>query len=189
LSEVAENFGIGSVLLARQPTDDPEFRELDRVLQKRGISKDVVSRGKVMRIGGATVEVLYPLADPSPDAVSDNNHSVVVRIVYGSRAFLLTGDIEQAAERELLAGGGTLRADVVKVAHHGSRTSSISEFVDATDAEYAVISVGRRSRFGHPHREVVERWSASGAKVMTTGDRGMISVSTDGRNLAVSTYK
>jgi len=78
---------------------------------------------------------------------------------------------------------------VVKVAHHGSRTSSTSEFVDATDAEYAVISVGRRSRFGHPHREVVDRWSASGTKVMTTGEGGMISLSTDGRDLIVSTYK
>jgi competence protein ComEC len=189
LSEVAENFEIGRVLLGREPRDDPEFRELDAVLRKRGVSKEVISRGKVMKIGGATVEVIYPLADPSPDAVSDNNHSVVVRIICGSRAFLLTGDIEHAAERELLAGGGTLRADVVKVAHHGSRTSSTSEFVDATDAEYAVISVGRRSRFGHPHREVVDRWSASGTKVMTTGEGGMISLSTDGRDLIVSTYK
>jgi competence protein ComEC len=133
--------------------------------------------------------VLYPLTDTSPDAASDNNHSVVVRIVYGNRAFLLTGDIESDAERQLLAGGGTVRSDVVKVPHHGSRTSSINEFVQATGAEYAVISVGRHSRFGHPHKEVVDRWSTSGAKVMTTGERGMISASTNGSDLAVSTYR
>jgi competence protein ComEC len=113
----------------------------------------------------------------------------VVRIVYGSRAFLLTGDIESDAERQLLSGGGTLRSDIVKVPHHGSRTSSTSEFIQATGAEYAVISIGRHSRFGHPHKEVVDRWFASGAKVMTTGERGMITISTNGSDLWVSTYK
>src|SRR4029079_5339723 len=171
-----ENFKIGDVLIGRQPRDDPEFRELSEVVKRREIPVDLISRGKIIKIGGATVEVLYPLADPSPDAASDNDHSVVVRIVYGNRAILLTGDIESDAERQLVSGGGTLKSDVVKVPHHGSRTSSTSEFIQATGAEYAVISVGRHSRFGHPHREVVERWFTSAAKVMTTGERGMISI-------------
>ena len=189
LEEIAKNFEIGRVLVGRQPRNDPEFRAFDDVVTNREIPIDLIARGKVMKIGGATVEVLYPLADASPDAASDNNHSVVVRIVYGNRAFLLTGDIESDAERQLLNGGGTLEAAVVKVPHHGSRTSSTSEFIQATGAEYAVISVGRHSRFGHPHKEIVERWYASGAKVMPTGERGMISVSTNGSDLAVSTYK
>lgn len=189
LVDVAENFEIGRVLVGRQPQDDPEYRELNGVITRRAIPAELVSRGKVMKIGNATVEVLYPFNDASPDAVSDNNHSVVVRIVYGNRAFLLAGDIENDAELQLLSGGGTLKADVVKVPHHGSRTSSTNDFIRATGTEYAVISVGRHSRFGHPHREVVERWAASGAKVMTTGEGGMISVSTDGKDLDIFTYK
>jgi competence protein ComEC len=78
-----------------------------------------------------------------------------------------------------------LKADLVKVAHHGSRTSSTTEFIRSVGPEYAVISVGRHSRFGHPHKEVVDRWLASGAEVMTTGEKGMISVSTDGRDLQI----
>jgi len=77
---------------------------------------------------------------------------------------------------------------VVKVAHHGSRTSSTGAFVDATRPDLAVISVGLTSVFGHPHPEVVERWRASGAVVMTTGARGTVTVSTDGRDLRVTSF-
>jgi competence protein ComEC len=142
-----------------------------------------------MYFGGSTVEVLYLLLDLSSDAPSDNNHSVVVRIVYGNRAFLLTGDIESDAENALINGGGILKADLIKVPHHGSRTSSTPEFISAVQPEYAVISVGRHSRFGHPHKEVVERWLAAGSTVMTTGERGMITVSTDGKDLSIKSFK
>jgi competence protein ComEC len=164
---------------------DPEFAALKSVLERRGVPYKLISRGQVMNFGGAIVQILYPLLDDSPSAESDNNHSVVVRLVYGTRAFLLTGDIEREAENALVSGGGNLKADLVKVAHHGSRTSSTTEFIRSVGPEYAVISVGRHSRFGHPHKEVVDRWLASGAEVMTTGEKGMISVSTDGRDLQI----
>jgi competence protein ComEC len=189
LSDVAANFAIGEAFFGRMPTDDPEFEELATVLRQRGVPSAYLFRGQTLKFGSATVEVLYPRQDTSPSAPSDNNHSVVIRIVYGNRAFLLTGDIEREAESALVDGGGTLRADLIKVPHHGSRTSSTAEFVDSVKPEYAVISVGRHSRFGHPHPEVVERWSAFGAKVMTTGARGMISISTDGSDLSVQTFK
>ena len=141
-----------------------------------------------MNFGGASVEVLFPLADLSGKSPSDNNHSVVIRIIYGNRAFLLTGDIESDAENALINGGGVLKADLIKVPHHGSRTSSTPEFVRSVDPDWAVISVGRHSRFGHPHKEVVDRWLASGARTMTTGEVGMISASTDGRDLRIESF-
>ncbi len=78
-----------------------------------------------------------------------------------------------------------LKADVVKVAHHGSKTSSTDAFVSATNPRLAIISVGQDSMFGHPHAEVVERWKQAGAEVLTTGKCGMITVKTDGTNLSV----
>jgi competence protein ComEC len=102
---------------------------------------------------------------------------------------LFAADIERESEFTLFQSGIDLRSDVVKVAHHGSRTSSIQPFVDSTRPAIAVISVGRSSIFGHPHKEVVERWRVSGARVMTTGEKGMISVVTDGRELKVSTFE
>lgn len=119
---------------------------------------------------------------------SGNDDSVVLRVRYGERCFLLTGDIERAAEAALVAAGDELRCDVVKVAHHGSKTSSSPEFVAATRARYAVIPVGLDSPYGHPEAAVVARWRASGAEVLQTGRRGAITFSTDGRDLRVETF-
>src|SRR5260370_1443771 len=111
-----------------------------------------------------------------------------MRIRFGDKALLFTADIEKPAEAAVLKEGVDLGSDIVKVAHHGSRTSSTPAFVAATHPSLAIISVGRTSIFGHPHKEVVERWRASGAEVMTTGERGTISVITDGKSLQVSTF-
>ena len=189
LTDVAKNFGIGSAIFGRKPMADADFSELAEVLQRRGIPAEMIVRGDRLKFGNATVEVLYPMPADAPNAVSDNDNSVVLRIIYGSRTFLLTGDIERHAEAELLNRGGTLTADVIKVAHHGSRTSSTQEFINATKAKYAIIPVGRSSLFGHPHAEVVERWKAAGATVMTTGERGLISVSTDGKDLKIAAFQ
>jgi competence protein ComEC len=188
LTDVARNFGVGSAIFGRAPMSDPDFAELEAVLRRRGIPVENVYRGDRLVFGDVAVDVLYPPESADLNAISDNDNSVVLRIVYGSRVFLLTGDIERTAEAALVAGGGTLTADLVKVAHHGSRTSSTQPFVDATGAKFAVISVGRSSPFGHPHPEVVERWKAAGAAVMTTGERGTISVSTDGVDLEVRRF-
>ena len=96
--------------------------------------------------------------------------------------------VEKEAEAALLQQPETLRADVVKVPHHGSRTSSTQEFVNATRPSYAVASVGLSSRFGHPHPEIVERWRNAGAQFFTTGQKGLTDFSTDGRDLRLETF-
>ena len=188
LVDVAKNFGIGSAIFGRTPTDDPDYVALAEVLRRKRIPAEIIARGEVLKFGDATVEVLYPLPADDPDQISDNDHSVVLRITYGSRSILLTGDIERRAEADLINDGGTLKADLIKVPHHGSRTSSTQAFIDAVAPSSAVISVGRTSPFGHPHKDVVERWRTAGVNIMTTGERGMISVSTDGHNLGISTF-
>lgn len=189
LADVAKNFKIGSAIFGRMPRDDPDFTELNQVLQRRGITTEMIGRGEILRFGDCLVEVLYPFASTDENAPSDNNNSVVLRIVYGSRAILLTGDIEQAGERSLITNAGELVADLVKVAHHGSRTSSRAEFVNAVAPRFAVVSAPRNSPFGHPHQEVVARWQTAGAQVLTTGENGMISISTDGEDLKIVTFK
>jgi competence protein ComEC len=188
LYDVARNFRVGAVLVGRAPINDPDFAELANILRRRGIPIATIALGDILSFGDAMVEVLYPEATNDPAAPSDNDHSVVMRFNIGDHSFLLTGDIERRAESEILAAGVRLNADLVKVPHHGSRTSSTQEFINAVGAKYAVIAVGRSSVFGHPHREVVERWKASGANVMTTGERGTVSVATDGNDLVITTF-
>lgn len=189
LSAVARNFRVRTAIFGRTPENDNDFIELSEVLRKRKIPIYVASRGEILNFGEVFIEILYPEKDETSGAASDNNHSVVLRVIYGERKFLLTGDIEKETEKELVADSPEiLQADVVKVAHHGSRTSSTENFINLSKAKVAVISVGRESPFGHPKPEVVERWKKSGAKVLTTGDNGAISFSTNGKDLQMKTF-
>ncbi len=106
---------------------------------------------------------------------SRNNQSVVIRVLYEDDSILLTGDIEEEAERAILASGADVRANVLKVAHHGSRTSSSTGFLLAVSPKEALISSGRGNRFGHPHTEILERLRSFHIQTETTADKGVIS--------------
>jgi competence protein ComEC len=185
LNDVLENFTVRSALIARRPADDPEFAKFSQTLAQTNTHSETIEAGDVIQFGDVTLTVLWP---PATGEKSTNNDSVVLRIQYGERTILLTGDIEQAAERALLASPQQLHADVIKVPHHGSKTSSTEDFVVATKPQLAIISVGRHSRFGHPHQEVVERWQTHGATVLTTGNSGTITITTDGHGLSLKTF-
>lgn len=131
---------------------------------------------------GATVQVLAPAVDYVPMGPS-NNDSLVLRVAFGARSFLLTGDLERAEERRLLDSGRLLPADVLKVGHHGSRTSTTQEFLDAVAPSVAVISVGYENSFGHPHADVVSRLQARHATILRTDEEGLATVRTDGKRL------
>lgn len=188
LNDVARNFTVRGAIVARTPADDGEYIRFANTMSDAGVPIEKIGAGDVLRFGDVAAEVLWPPATPNQAAPSRNNDSVVLLIQYGAKRILLTGDIEKEGESAVLRDGTDLRSEVVKVAHHGSRTSSIEGFVNATRPQLAVISVGRTSMFGHPHKEVVDRWRASGAEVLTTGQRGTISLVTDGRVLNVSTF-
>ncbi|HET6973051.1 MAG TPA: DNA internalization-related competence protein ComEC/Rec2 [Pyrinomonadaceae bacterium] len=184
LNDVLKNFTVRSALIARSPADDPEFAKFAQTLARTNTHSETIEAGDVIYFGDVIVSVLWPSAGGEK---STNNDSIVLRIQYGERSILLTGDIEQAAERALIASPQQLHADVIKVPHHGSKTSSTDAFVSATNPQFAIISVGRTSRFGHPHKEVVERWQSSGATVLTTGHSGTITITTDGHDLSLKT--
>ena len=129
--------------------------------------------------------MLWP---PGAGELSTNNDSIVLRLKFGEHSILLTGDIEKSAERALVESHHDLNANVVKVPHHGSKTSSTDDFVRATSPHLAIVSVGRNSMFGHPHEEVVQRWESNGATVITTGECGTITITTDGRDLTLKRF-
>jgi competence protein ComEC len=185
LNDVLKNFTVGAALIARHPVDDPEFAKFSQTLARTNTHSETIEAGDVIWFGDVALNVLWP---PAGGEKSTNNDSIVLRIQYGERSILLTGDIEQATERALVISQQELHADVIKVPHHGSKTSSTEAFVAATNPPVAIISVGRTSRFGHPHKEVVERWQSSGATVLTTGHRGTITITTNGHDLSLKTF-
>jgi competence protein ComEC len=188
LNAVAKNFKVEGALVARAPSDDEEFVRFASTARDAGLPVYLVGRGDRLRFGAVTIDVLWPPPTPEADAPSANNDSIVLRLRFGRRTILLTGDIESDAERALLAADDSLACDALKVAHHGSRTSSTEGFTRAAHPALAVVSVGQDSPYGHPHPEVLARWRESGAQVLTTGQRGTITVSTDGEDLRVETF-
>ncbi len=188
LNDVARNFSVRAALLARIPGQDLEYGKFSRTLSKQNIPLRLIGAGDVLQFGEVTASVLWPLPSESPNAGSRNNDSIVLRLQLGERALLLTGDIEMAGETAMLEAHDNLRSDVIKVAHHGSSTSSTAPFVAAVEARFALISVGQTSIFGHPSRQVIERWKTWGAQVLTTGQAGTITITTDRRNLSLETF-
>lgn len=188
LNDVARNFKVRGAIVARTPLDDTEYLRFAATMKEVGVPLNKVGAGDVLRFGDVSALVLWPPVTRDDRAPSRNNDSIMLLIRYGEKSLLLTGDIEREGEASVLSEGMDLKSDLVKVAHHGSKTSSVEAFVAATRPSLAIISVGRTSMFGHPNKDVVERWRASGAEVMTTGQQGTISVVTDGRVLNVSTF-
>jgi competence protein ComEC len=188
LNDVMRNFKVHASLVARAPANDPEYAIFAATAREKSVPVILVGRGDVLRFGEVEAQVLWPERSNRPGAPSTNDDSMVLRVRFGERVFLLTGDVERQAETTLSRAPDALRCDVLKVAHHGSKTSSIESFVAATSPKLAVISVGQYSIFGHPHQDVLKRWRANGAEILTTGRSGTITVSTDGRDLRVETF-
>jgi competence protein ComEC len=145
--------------------------------------------GKAFDFGGTRIEVLSPPSDYVPADAPKNNDSLALRITYGRRSFLLTGDMEKPMEARALGDGEPLRADVLKVGHHGSNTSSTGPFLDAVSPIYAVISDGFENSFHHPHPLVLERLRAHRAGILRTDSQGLITIRTDGQRISVETYR
>lgn len=161
-----------------------------RVVEEQGIPARRARRGDAFELGERTrVEVLWPrqpFITESDGEVHDNNNSVVLRVIDGDVRILLTGDIEEEAEEELLAlDPSALRADLLQVAHHGSRSSSTTPFLDAVGARDAVISVGADNSYGHPHRETMQRLREAGLTVYRTDVDGTVVFVSDGTQIQV----
>ena len=142
---------------------------------------------------GVVMEILHPPAGKIPSGIDSNtnNLSVVIRLTYGEVSFLLTGDVEQDVERYLVdIRGEGLRSDVLKVAHHGSRSSTSPSFLQAVSPESAVVSAGIENRYGHPHPDVVSRLETmiGDESVFITARDGTVEYITDGTALWVRTH-
>ncbi len=156
-----------------------------------GSQVDVVplASDRRFRFGGVDIEVLAPPADYTPSQTPTDNDCLVLRLRFGQHSFLLTSDLERRFERRVLDEGSVHGADVLKVAHHGSKTSSTEEFIEQVKPIFAVISVGQDNSYGHPNQEVLDRLEAHHAVILRSDRDGLISIRTDGRRFFVDTNR
>ncbi len=156
-------------------------------LDERGVQVDEAKAGTVYELGMARVQILSPSAQ-AYDVDDANDISVVSRLTFGDHAFLFTGDADADTEARLLEDGYPLDADVLKVAHHGSKTSTSPAFVKAVSPSYAVFTCGDND-YGHPNGEIVSRLHEAGAEIYRSDVQGDIVFVSDGNTLSVRTDK
>jgi competence protein ComEC len=193
LVEVMERFDVGVVLAGGGAGDTATYREWVRRLDTSDVEQVDACAGQTIDLGdGLLLEVLHPAEAPLDGTASDaDNNSVVVRLVYGDFSLLLTGDIHRDAEGYLLDLPRTLDCTVLKVAHHGSRTSSGAGFLDEVSPQLAVLSLAGDNRYGHPHPGVLDRLGEEVGEdgIYLTSEHGTIEMITDGDRLWVRTER
>ena len=164
------------------------MRELLAHASERGSALQPKIAGEQLESGGVRIRVLHPPTADWERRRVRNDDSVVLEIIYGDVAILLTGDIGADIERAILPQLTAAKIRVLKVAHHGSRTSSSAELLEGWRPDIAIISCGRGNSFGHPATEVLERLKSVGAEIYRTDLDGQVTVDTDGRKVSVSTF-
>ncbi len=142
--------------------------------------------GDEIQLGSSTVEFLGPVDENGKDL---NSTSIVLKITYGNTSFLFTGDAESDEEEEILNSGADLKSTVLKVGHHGSRTSTSYPFLREVMPQYAVISVEKGNSYGHPNEETLSKLSDAGVEVYRTDESGDIVMTSDGNSINIVTAK
>lgn len=181
------------VIIGKQYGVCENYEEFQRIVSDKNINVHIVEAGNKIQIEDSLYfYVLWPL---SSNMISDNainNNSLVCKLIYKGFSMLFTGDIEEIAEKSILLKyadkNSILKSDVLKVAHHGSKSSSIKEFINSVCPQYAVIGVGKDNKFGHPSDKTVERLREQGTKIYRTDVSGEIMIITDGNKVRIKRF-
>ncbi len=191
LFEVLKRYAVGHILETRVTYDSSEFRQWREARTQEGAELIEAVAGKTIDLGAdVALTVLYPLESlKGQEAANPNNSSAVILLKHRDVSILFTGDIETKGERELITNRALLDADVLKVAHHGSRTSTTQLFLDEVSPKVALISVGERNRYRHPSPDILSRLEKSGIPYYRTDTNGTVVVESDGNAFRVTTRK
>lgn len=189
MDDVVNEFEIGTFMMSFMPEEHTPttvtYEKLLTSLLENEVEITEPKHGETFAFGDATVEILSGLSDHD----TTNEQSIVCRLQFGNTRFLLMGDAGKEVEEELLANGVDLRADVLKVGHHGSRYSSTEKFIKAVAPRYAMITCGLGNSYDHPHRETLATLQKAKATVYRSDLNGEIVLTTDGESVTVTTEK
>lgn len=187
LDTVIDTYHIGKIYMPKVTHTTKTFEDVLTAIKDKGLKISAAVGGTNIDFSPNTeVEILAPNSSEYEDL---NNYSAVIKLTYGNTSFLFTGDAEDISENEMLAKDYDLKADILKVGHHGSNSSTTESFLTAVKPSHAVISVGRGNDYGHPHEEVLNRLYEAGIKIYRTDESGTVVFTTDGDNIEIKTER
>lgn len=178
---VINTFNIGTVYMPKVTNTTATFKDVITAITNKGLKITTPVPGSTFKLGYAVCTILAPNSGSYEDL---NNYSIVLKVVYGSNKFLFEGDAEGISENEVLAKGFDISADVIKIGHHGSSSSSTQAYLNKVKPKYAVISVGKGNDYGHPAASTMERLQSMGITVYRTDETGTIICTSDGKNIS-----
>ena len=180
--EVLQNITVKRVLLPSGTSTTQTYEDMLDAIEEKGIATSFPKIGYTGQLGEAEFQVVGPKYE---DSDNQNDNSLMIRVQFGNASFLFTGDAESTEEADTMATGYEIQADVLKVGHHGSSTSTSERFLQAVNPVCAVISCGAGNDYGHPHEETLDTLSSAGVTVYRTDLSGAITMLTDGSTIRV----
>lgn len=180
LDNVINDFSIGKIYMPKITKTTKTFEDVVDVIKKKELKVTAPVAGSTFKLGETTCTILAP---NSSNYDETNNYSIVLKLTYKKNSFLFTGDAEDISEKEMLSKGYDLKADVIKVGHHGSSSSSTEKFIKAVSPKYAIISVGKDNDYGHPAKSTIDRLSVAKIQMFRTDVNGTITATADGKTI------
>lgn len=181
MAAVVKKFDIGKFYAPKKLSPTKTFENMVLALKEKNLKINEAKPGSSLNLG-KNVECKI-LAPNSAEYDNLNNYSVVIKITYGNTKFLFNGDAHKLSEKEMLSKGYDLSADVLKVGHHGSSSSSSKEFLDKVNPKIAIISCGKNNDYGHPHKETLDELNKRKIKIYRTDKDGTIVLESDGKKI------
>ncbi|AEB77445.1 MBL fold metallo-hydrolase [Clostridium botulinum C/D] len=180
LDKVIDNFDVDTLLMSKKIANTKTFKDVVTSAQKKNLKITEPVIGTNYNLGKATFTILAP---KDKTYQGTNNYSIVQKLRFGNKSFIFTGDAEAISEMEMVNANLDLQADVLKVGHHGSKTSTCQAFLDKVNPTYAVISCGKDNKYHHPNQSTMNRLKAKGTKVYRTDESGSVVVTSDGKDI------
>ncbi len=183
MSEVLNNFEVGTFYMPEVATTTKTFDNMLDAIKNNGCNAKYAKQGEnIIDSQDVKLTVVAPVSDSYEDL---NNYSVMLKLTYKNSSFLFTGDAEELSEYEILQSDADIRADILKVAHHGSSTSSCEEFLRKVAPRVGIISCGFDNSYGHPHKETIDTFNKLIIEYFLTNGKGNISVVSNGENYQI----
>lgn len=186
LPSVIDRMHVSSVVTTENTSGTGAYGAFEKAILEKNPTRILARAGeRIILDNGIVLNILFP--NQNAAGWDTNTGSIVARLSYGDESFLFTGDSPQSVEQYLVAkNGGVVHSNVLKLGHHGSRTSSSKVFLSAVDPEYAVISAGKDNKYGHPHKETLDLLAELKIPTVSTVDYGTIIFKTDGENIQLN---